>query len=317
MAKWLLDPGHGGSDPGATYNGRKESNDVLKLSLRVGEILTSNGEAVVYTRTSDATVSLSGRSSMENRGSYDYFVSIHRNAIAPEKAKGVETHIYSRGGKKEELATKVNNNLVALGFVNRGVKVSNFHVLRETKCPSILIEVGFIDHTTDNNLFDSKFEQMAQAIAKGCLAQVGKNIAVSQPSAPAAPSTSASFKVGDKVVVSKSATHYATGQAMASFVKGGTYTVQDAKSDRCLLSGIVSWVYNKDLSLAGGSTASTSYKVKIDTDVLNVRAGAGTGYTVTATVKKNEVYTIVETKSNWGKLKSGAGWICLDYTKKC
>lgn len=190
MAKWLLDPGHGGSDPGACYNGRRESDDVLRLSKRVGEILSSNGESVSFTRTSDATVSLSARSSMENRGSYDYFVSIHRNAIAPEKAKGVETHIYSRGGNKEALATKINNNLVGIGFVDRKVKVSNFHVLRETKCAAILIEVGFIDHSTDNNLFDSKFEQMAQAIAKGCLNQIGKDVAISQPSKPNNPSTS-------------------------------------------------------------------------------------------------------------------------------
>lgn len=314
MAKWLLDPGHGGSDPGACYNGRRESDDVLRLSRRVGEILSSNGESVSYTRTSDATVSLSQRSSMENRGAYDYFVSIHRNAIAPEKAKGVETHIYSRGGKKEELATKINNNLVGIGFVDRKVKVSNFHVLRETKCAAILIECGFIDHTSDNNLFDSKFEQIAQAIAKGCLAQVGKSLAASNSSSSSNTSSS-SFKVGDKVVVSKSATHYATGQSMASFVKGSTYTVKEAKSDRCLLSDIVSWVYNKDLSLVGGT--STSYTVKITADVLNVRTGPGTGYVVATTVKQNEVYTIVEEKNGWGKLKSGAGWISLDYVKKC
>lgn len=184
MAKWLLDPGHGGNDPGACYKGRAEADDVLRLAKRVGEILSSNGESVSYTRTSNTTVSLSQRSAMDRQGSYDYFVSIHRNACAPEKAKGVETHIYSRGGKSEQLANKVNPLLVNVGFVNRNVKVSNFHVLRETKSPAILIEVGFIDHSTDNSIFDSKFEQMAQAIAKGCLQQVGKNLSVSQPSKP-------------------------------------------------------------------------------------------------------------------------------------
>ena len=63
-------------------------------------------------------------------------------------------------------------------------------------------------------------------------------------------------------------------------------------------------------------TSNSSYIVKITADVLNVRAGAGTSYKIVTTVKKNEAYTIVETKNNWGKLKSGAGWICLDYTKK-
>lgn len=63
-------------------------------------------------------------------------------------------------------------------------------------------------------------------------------------------------------------------------------------------------------------TNNTSYKVKVTADVLNVRKGAGTNYAVTTSVKRNEIYTIVETKNGWGKLKSGAGWICLDYTKK-
>lgn len=58
------------------------------------------------------------------------------------------------------------------------------------------------------------------------------------------------------------------------------------------------------------------YKVRIVADVLNVRNGAGTSYKVNNQVCKGEVYTIIETKENWGKLKSGAGWICLSYTKR-
>lgn len=131
------------------------------------------------------------------------------------------------------------------------------------------------------------------------------------------PVASNTFKVGDKVTVSKSATHYATGQAIASFVKGSTYTVKEVKSDRCLLSDIVSWVYNKDLSKVGVSNSGvSSYTVKITADVLNVRKGPGTSYAVATTVKQNEVYTIVEESNGWGRLKSGAGWISLDYTKR-
>lgn len=178
MAKFIIDAGHGGSDPGACYNGRKESNDTLKLSLRVGDLLTKNGQTVLYTRESDKFINLAERSSFENKSGCDYFISIHRNAYKPESAKGVETHIYSNGGKTEELATKVNLELVNVGFVDRKVKVSNFHVLRETKNPAILIEVGFIDNTLDNNLFDSKFDDIAEAIARSCLKQVGKELVV-------------------------------------------------------------------------------------------------------------------------------------------
>ena len=66
-------------------------------------------------------------------------------------------------------------------------------------------------------------------------------------------------------------------------------------------------------SILGG--AALPYKVRITASVLNVRAGAGTNYKVTTTVKKDEVYTIVEVKGSWGKLKSGAGWISLAYTE--
>lgn len=66
-------------------------------------------------------------------------------------------------------------------------------------------------------------------------------------------------------------------------------------------------------SILGGS--ALPYKVRITASALNVREGAGTSYKVTTTVKKDEVYTIVEVKGSWGKLKSGAGWISLAYTK--
>ena len=64
------------------------------------------------------------------------------------------------------------------------------------------------------------------------------------------------------------------------------------------------------------TTDATGYKVKITADTLNVRKGAGTGYKIVTQVKKNEVYTIVQEQNGWGKLKSGAGWISLKYTKK-
>ena len=182
MAKWLIDPGHGGVDSGASYKGRRECDDVLKLSLRVGELLKNNNENVYYTRSIDTTLSLLERSKRENVGDYDYFVSIHRNAYKPECARGCETHVYAKGGIAEELANKVNSEMVKSGFVNRGVKISNFHVLRETKSPAILVEVGFIDNTSDNNIFDSKFEQIAQSIVKGCLLQIGKSISINSNS---------------------------------------------------------------------------------------------------------------------------------------
>lgn len=84
----------------------------------------------------------------------------------------------------------------------------------------------------------------------------------------------------------------------------------------------VLWITEFHDRLSGSTSATSgskavSYMVKITATSLNVRAGAGTSYRVTTSVKKNQVYTIVEEKNGWGRLKSGAGWICLKYTAKC
>ncbi|MBU3112116.1 N-acetylmuramoyl-L-alanine amidase [Clostridium lacusfryxellense] len=174
MASLCFDYGHGGSDGGACYKGRKESNDVLALGKEVASEMRRHNITVDETRTNDSTVSLGARSSFENRKAYNYFISFHRNAFQPEKAQGVEVYTYLNGSAKaKSLANKVQANLVALGFVNRKVKEANFHVLRETKCTSILIETGFEDNTNDNNLFDSKRNEIIKAITKAILSQLG------------------------------------------------------------------------------------------------------------------------------------------------
>ena len=71
------------------------------------------------------------------------------------------------------MAEKIQAAIVNLGFVNRGVKKANFHVLRETKAPAVLIELGFIDNSKDNSLFDSKKKDIIKAISKAILAQLG------------------------------------------------------------------------------------------------------------------------------------------------
>lgn len=183
MARLCFDYGHGGADSGACYKGRKESNDVLSIGKAVATEIRRHGVTVDETRTTDATVSLSDRSAFENRNTYDYFISFHRNAYEAEKARGVETYTYlNPGAKSKGLAERIQTSIVALGFINRGVKEANFHVLRETKAPAVLIEIGFIDNTGDNNLFDAKRNEIIKAIAKAILAQVG--VAYIEPSAP-------------------------------------------------------------------------------------------------------------------------------------
>lgn len=170
MARLCFDYGHGGEDSGACYNARKEANDVLSIGKAVASEVRRHGVIVDETRTSDVTVSLNNRSNFENRNTYDYFISFHRNAFKPEQARGVEIYTYlNADGSSKGLAEKIQGALVFLGFVNRGVKEANFHVLRETKAPAILIELGFIDNSSDNNLFDNKRIEIIKALSKAIL----------------------------------------------------------------------------------------------------------------------------------------------------
>ena len=76
----VIDPGHGGNDPGAVYNGRKEKDDTLNLALAVGNILEENGINVVYTRTSDVYETPFTKATKGNEAGADFFISIHRNS---------------------------------------------------------------------------------------------------------------------------------------------------------------------------------------------------------------------------------------------
>ena len=167
----MMDAGHGGRDPGAVYNGRQEKDDALALVLEVGEILQNNGINVEYTRTTDVYLSPFARATEANNSGADLFISIHRNSFpADNEVSGVESLVYSLLGLKLEIAEEINEQLEAVGFVNLGVKARpNLVVLRRTKMPAVLVEVGFVNSDTDNLLFDENFQTIAQAIADGIL----------------------------------------------------------------------------------------------------------------------------------------------------
>ena len=132
---------------------------------------------------------------------------------------------------------------------------------------------------------------------------------------PVQSTQSSSISVGDKVKVKTTATHYATGQSMASFVKGSTYEVTRIDGNKLLLSDIVSWVWDYDVDNVGSTTQSNSDNsvlVEIVCDELNIRQQADFNSKVVGTVKRGEVFTIIEEKNGLGKLKSGAGYISMN-----
>lgn len=171
----MLDAGHGGRDPGAVYNGRQEKDDTLNLVFAIGEILQNNDIDVEYTRTTDVYESPYQKAMEANEAGVDYFVSIHRNSFPQDNVvSGVESLVYNKQGIKYEMAQNINAQLETVGFVNLGVQARpNLVVLRRTKMPAVLVEVGFINSDTDNQLFDANFNDIAQAIANGILETLG------------------------------------------------------------------------------------------------------------------------------------------------
>ena len=167
----MLDAGHGGRDPGAVYNGRQEKDDVLKLVLAIGEILQNSEIDVEYTRTTDIYETPFQKATEANEAGVDFFISIHRNSSPlANQYMGVESLIYNLSGIKYEMAENINAQLETVGFKDLGVKARpNLVVLRRTKMPSILVEVGFINSDSDNTIFDKNFNDIAQAIADGIL----------------------------------------------------------------------------------------------------------------------------------------------------
>ena len=173
--KIAVDAGHGGSDYGATYNGRAEKDDNLKLALAVGDILEKNGIDVVYTRTTDEYETPFKKATDANDAKADYFVSIHRNSSpTPNQYTGVETLVYNNSGIKSQMAANINSELEKAGFKNLGINERpNLVVLKRTKMPAVLVEAGFINNDKDNETFDKNFNQIANGIADGILKTLG------------------------------------------------------------------------------------------------------------------------------------------------
>ena len=143
----------------------------MRLTLAIGEILQNNGVDVEYTRTTDVYTSPYERAMKANNAGVDFFISIHRNSFPTDnEVFGVESLVYDLSGLKYQMAQDINDQLEAIGFVNLGVKARpNLVVLRRTRMPAVLVDVGFIDSNVDNRLFDDNFDDIAQAIASGIL----------------------------------------------------------------------------------------------------------------------------------------------------
>lgn len=174
----VIDPGHGGKDPGTIgIGGIQEKNIILPISQHLQQFLSQQGIQVVMTRDSDYFVSLEGRTQMANRMGADLFVSVHANALNLSRpdVNGLETYHYGSGSA---LASTIHRSVLQrMNIRDRGVRSARFYVLRNSKMPSVLVEVGFLTGREDSaNLTNADYRRrMAEAIGYGILEYIKQN----------------------------------------------------------------------------------------------------------------------------------------------
>lgn len=186
----FLDPGHGGRDPGAVYNGLREKDLNMSIYRKLRSELEKLGYTVLTSRDSDVYVDyVTERSEMVNKTDADVFISIHFNATGVPGANrsGVETYIYepdedikprinkvahddpTRLSESKRLADNIHNSVVSVAGANdRGVHGSNYAVLRETVKPAVLLELGYIDSPEYKKISDDKYQnKLVEGIVSG------------------------------------------------------------------------------------------------------------------------------------------------------
>ena len=176
----VLDPGHGGPDPGAIgIGGAREAEVVLDVSKRVKNLLSEKGVYVRMTRNNEVDLDLPRRVSIANRTNADIFVSIHANASRGKRRdiNGLETFYYT-GWRGRLLAKKIQKQIlkVSPGSPDRGVRQGRFFVIKNTRMPAVLVEIGFLTGRLDARRLEKSIhrERIAYAITKGILEYLSK-----------------------------------------------------------------------------------------------------------------------------------------------
>lgn len=170
----VIDPGHGGRDPGALSPiGLCEKRVNLAVATELAWLLKQRGADVAMTRTADRFVELDDRAAIANRVRPDLFVSIHADSAANPLARGFSVYVARCASwKSKAAAKKVVCALESTGLSNRGVRRANFRVLVATACPAVLVEMGYLSNWCEARLLaDAAFDRrIARALADGVTA---------------------------------------------------------------------------------------------------------------------------------------------------
>ena len=177
----VLDPGHGGSDPGAIGpTGLQEKQVTLPIAEYLKSILEAKGAKVILTRTTDVDVygphasgvdELQARVNVANGNRADAFISIHINSFSNPNVGGIATYYFDGSDQSKKLASAVQGQIAEHSGFNgdRGIQPGNLYVLRHSLMPSILVELGFISNPKEEGHLKetSTRQEFANELAKG------------------------------------------------------------------------------------------------------------------------------------------------------
>ena len=169
----VIDPGHGGKDPGAPgCNGLWEKDVVLQVALATADILRQRGVDVRMTRSDDRFIELNDRAELAASVGAKLFVSLHADAAPNRSARGFT--VYVPAGRMEQadaLSSAMVRRLLATGLANRGVRPARFRVLVRTTCPAVLVEMGYLSNARDARLLGRREfrDWLAECVAAAVL----------------------------------------------------------------------------------------------------------------------------------------------------
>ena len=336
--KVFIDPGHGGYDNGAVQNGVLEDEINLQISQKIEAKLKAKGVQVKMSRYDDTYLSLTERTTMANSWGSDIFVSIHQNSATSSSGNGIETYYYSTRQDSKELASEIQEDLIkSTNAVNRGIKTANYAVIRTASMSSNLVECGFVSNPTEaKNLSSSSYQdKIAEGIVNGIMDYLESNVILNNAgsnnsgSSTTTTTQSGTIKVSGALNVRSGAgTSYSV---IGSLSNGANVEIVETSGSWYKIKygsgyGYVSKDYvtvssssnsnSGSTSNSGSSTTTTTQSGTIKVSgALNVRSGAGTGYSVIGSLSNGANVEIVETSGSWYKIKygSGYGYVSKDY----
>lgn len=155
----VIDAGHGGNDIGAKYDNHEEKEIVLAVASKIKQLNKNSDLEIILTRDSDTYPSLSDRSEFINKINPDLVISLHLNRSAQKDTDRNGTEIYYSGlNAKAEQSRKAATKLSAQ-FNNTLVKDINLHILRESKAPAVILELGFLNNKNDREYLTQPYGQ--------------------------------------------------------------------------------------------------------------------------------------------------------------